>query len=69
MAAPLGNGGKLRGKRKFVMSMTGLFMSFILALIGVVDGGQWIILVPALVAIDAGGNVMAKKMSNGAKTP
>lgn len=44
----------LARKRKFVVAMTALVMSFVLALTGVVSGGNWVGVTSTIVGLYAG---------------
>lgn len=45
---------RLRGKRKFLIAATALVFTFVLALIGVVSGSNWVAAVTTIVGLYGG---------------
>lgn len=57
--------GKLTGKRKFIVAMTALMMTFILALADKVEGGEWAITVSAIVGLFGVANALKSRNGGG----
>ena len=55
---------KLRGKRKFVVALLALCMSFVLALAGILAGGQWVTAIGFVVGLYGAANVGEHFTSN-----
>lgn len=55
------NGNKLRGTRKFLLAEQALLFSTVLAVLGILDGTQFVTAIGLVLGLYGGSNVLAKR--------
>lgn len=55
----------MKGNRKFSIALLSVVLTFILGLVGVVDGGNWVAAVGLIVGLFGGANAMEHMAKNG----